>query len=636
MGPEVPLPLPEGYKDVDNYIEDLLQFVTHSHLLNLLCGGVHILDFFTCLPDLYERIFDEEWRNWFALHSMENIMDFILREDLELVNKFETWQGQPRPPDTLLAYLSNIRRLTLRRDVALAKDIQCARISRQLAVGMNVKKIHEVGQFASYVHNLTSDIAASSSSRKMSHLVDFGAGKNYLGRVLASSPYNRHIVAVEGRPNNVKGAKHFDVSARLAPKAGIMRNKKLYRAQLNAKVGQERDGESVESVLLANEVHPGTLPVAKDINSVDNIEAAILEPSNESRDSKDVQNRRFTQLKSSIDDMIDGNGSIQHVVQQLQDGNLSKVVREMKVDSSCPSTSLAPEVCPKLMVISLHSCGNLSHHGLRSMVLNPSVAAVALIGCCYNLVTERFAAEVSYKHPSLRSSAGAIHDDAYKTRPRGDEHGFPMSALLARYPTPSGRGIHLNITARMMAVQAPQNWGANDSDSFFTRNFYRALLQKVFLDRGIVSPMAMPEDECCDMPDSQKGHSAAGCSNGPTQPIIIGSLRKACYKDFPSYVSGAQARIVKDPERGAFFADRMAGFSDEDATNYAQRYATRKKDLSVVWTLMAYSAGLFEATIVIDRWLWLREQEQVGECWVENVFDYAQSPRNLVVVGIKK
>jgi hypothetical protein len=51
---------------------------------------------------------------------------------------------------------------------------------------------------------------------------------------------------------------------------------------------------------------------------------------------------------------------------------------------------------------------------------------------------------------------------------------------------------------------------------------------------------------------------------------------------------------------------------------------------------MAFSAGVIEAAIVVDRWLWLREQEQVKEAWAESVFDYAISPRNLVIVGIKK
>jgi hypothetical protein len=51
---------------------------------------------------------------------------------------------------------------------------------------------------------------------------------------------------------------------------------------------------------------------------------------------------------------------------------------------------------------------------------------------------------------------------------------------------------------------------------------------------------------------------------------------------------------------------------------------------------MAFSAGVVESLIVVDRWCWLSEREEVREAWVEPVFDYGISPRNMVVVGIKK
>ena len=51
---------------------------------------------------------------------------------------------------------------------------------------------------------------------------------------------------------------------------------------------------------------------------------------------------------------------------------------------------------------------------------------------------------------------------------------------------------------------------------------------------------------------------------------------------------------------------------------------------------MAFSAMLAEAIVLVDRWQFLREHDSVKECWVEPVFDYAESPRNLAVIGIKK
>ncbi|KAL9064330.1 MAG: hypothetical protein Q9157_007870 [Trypethelium eluteriae] len=38
--------------------------------------------------------------------------------------------------------------------------------------------------------------------------------------------------------------------------------------------------------------------------------------------------------------------------------------------------------------------------------------------------------------------------------------------------------------------------------------------------------------------------------------------------------------------------------------------------------------------MVVDRWLFLKEQECVERCWVEPVFSYRESPRNLVVVDL--
>jgi hypothetical protein len=101
-------------------------------------------------------------------------------------------------------------------------------------------------------------------------------------------------------------------------------------------------------------------------------------------------------------------------------------------------------------------------------------------------------------------------------------------------------------------------------------------------------------------------------------------------------VRGALAKLIEDPIRGDVFRERTAELTDEDIEKYEVAFASGKKDLSVIWSLMAFSAGVIEATIVVDRWLWLKEQDEVEEAWVEAVFDYTLSPRNLVIVGVKK
>jgi hypothetical protein len=372
----------------------------------------------------------------------------------------------------------------------------------------------------------------------------------------------------------------------------------------------------------------------------------------------------------------DGHGSVQYVEHRIKDSELGPVIEQIidtsqvqqdksKEELPIVEETKNPQLFPKssepnLMVISLHSCGNLVHHGLRSLLLNPSVSAVAMVGCCYNLVTERLGPP-TYKLPTLRSN----HPRLTSTSSAFDPHGFPMSDRLATYllpqiPTPNANGKHtpdpaiglrLNITSRMMAVQAPQNWGRDDSELFFTRHFYRALLQRIFLDRGVVSA-PVDDDDSVGGSVSAVGHtskvnwtppdssgSGAG-TDGSNTPLTIGTLRRFCYCDFVSYVRGALGKLMSpnspcavDP---AFIAEKMGALTDAEIVDYEERYKERKKELSVMWSLMAFSAEVVEAVIVVDRWLWLREQEQIESAWVEPVFEYGISPRNLVVVGIKK
>ncbi|KAI9818252.1 MAG: hypothetical protein M1832_004468 [Thelocarpon impressellum] len=228
-------------------------------------------------------------------------------------------------------------------------------------------------------------------------------------------------------------------------------------------------------------------------------------------------------------------------------------------------------------------------------------------------MTERLG-PTTFKLPSLRPD----HDRVTREGLAFDPHGFPMSERLASCQTERGRGVHMNITARMMAVQAPGNWTKAESEAFFTRHFYRALLQRIFLDRGIVNRPSLGDDE-----------------NTPKN-VIIGSLRKASYASFGAYVHGAVAKLSTHHEQGAWIAERMAGLSPADIETYEQAYAARKHELSFVWSLMAFSATAAESLVVVDRWCWLKEQEEVERCWVEAVFGYETSPRNLVVVGVKK
>jgi hypothetical protein len=714
MGPDTPLPLPAEFSNTEDYIESLLQFTTSSWLLQTLCGGVHILDFYTRSPDLYSTILPESWRDWFRSRDIMDILDLLMREDLAQFDQTnqdgkKDWRDGPAPPEDLLQYIKNVRKHLLAREFPPAGSglkPQKAAIPRHIALGMKVKKVHEVDNFARYVDRLTCEIAES-NKKPITHLVDFGSGQNYLGRALAAPPYSKHIVAVESKQHNIEGAKNMDVLAKLVPKPLVMRNKKEYRAQTGKgkKARKEKLNETFDSGMAEN---PDKMAEALDkpgnkiVVSNGEVQAPPVQPASALECNDDgcthgdqpqatataSQNGNTMEVEQSplaetnattttnLQIYTEGQGSVQYVEHIIKDGDLTPVIDQVLDSSSLQdsNTKTASDLLaepsnlsaiPKpqdvnAMVISLHSCGNLVHHGLRSLLLNPHIGAVAMVGCCYNLVTERLGPP-TYKLPTLRPN----HPRLVATSNAFDPHGFPMSEKLANYPLPHSpqpsdsnsaeaneqpKGIRLNITARMMAVQAPFNWTPVDSDLFFTRHFYRALLQRIFLDRGIVSAPVDAHNFPTDV--SANGHTShvtwtppdgrgpGLSSDGTSTPLTIGTLRKFAYGDFVSYVGAAVGKLTSpntfsqvDPE---FIRQKMEGLKEEDIRDYEKRYEEKKKELSVMWALMAFSAGVVESVIVVDRWLWLREQESVEKAWVEPVFEYRHSPRNLVVVGVKK
>ncbi|KAI0157699.1 methyltransferase domain-containing protein [Xylariaceae sp. FL1272] len=595
MPPSKPLPYPDEWASTEEYVDNLLKFVTTSDTFRILCGGVHLLDFYTTEPGLFTAAVPEDWQPWLKQCDPLRLIDILMREDLE------TLPDVPPPPEGLLEYIKNIRKFSLVRDYA-ADTKSLPRLTWSASVGMKPKKVHEVTNFANYVDRLAKDIGTEYDN-EITHFVDFGSGQNYLGRALASAPYNKQIVAVEGREHNIAGAKALDIIARTVERPVVIRNKKLYMQSLDSK----KSGNELDE------------------KAVDRAQKRAAKPSKTSEIYvPDLTPRDVHQVVYKPEE---GKGFIQYVEGRLESGDLTDVVGQLK--NSDDDTAKSKDL--RLMAISIHSCGNLSHHGIRSLLLNPDVQAIAIVGCCYNLMTEKLGPP-TYKLPYMRPSLQAINGRVVKESEKRDPHGFPMSDRLSTY---DNGGIRLNITARMMACQAPRNWTEVESDSFFTRHFFRAVLQKICLDRGVISKVYHDQDPADDI---SEGPSKSPF-NTSTNPVIIGSLRKSCYGSFTAYVRGAIEKLTTNSDYHEYreiIKERLADITDGEIAEYESKYTPRKRELSAIWTLMAFSAVVVESLIATDRWLFLRQQNEVHDCWVETVFDYKQSPRNLVVVGVKK
>ncbi|CAI7625976.1 unnamed protein product [Penicillium glandicola] len=643
-----PLPLSDEWKDPDEYVQALLSFATESVMFMNLCGGVHILDFLTRDPDLYASLLPEDWRSFFEHHDIHSILHLLLREDIGPLCEPETnagsdngrtWNGGAFPPTTLLEYIRNIRRLSFRREFTTPKSEP---LPRHIAVGMNKKKKHEVEQFSRYVASL-SETVNERRGEPLSHIVDFG-------RMLASSPYHKHIIAIERKHQYISGANRMDVHARLATEE---KKKTMHNAKRNKLKKQCID--CTDTPDLAPELLTSEKPEVPDLAEGAPLElsnAMPKEPAGQDEDTT-ISNilGEMTEMTLEADDVlgsmyrkpkphvpkprpeVDTRGTVSYIEHNIQDGYLEPIIEHVVDPKTSVETRTSTEeviIQPKekkpsdarVMVVSLHSCGNLVHHGVRSLVLNPSVVAIAMIGCCYNLLTERLG-PATYKIPILRSA----HPRLKRTGSSWDPHGFPMSKLYENYQAKTTTGFKLNVTARSMAVQAPHNWGHADSEGFFTRHFYRALLQRVLLDRDIIPKPDVPDDLYKDHTDNPDSGGIA---------LIVGSLRKSAFESFSAYVRAATVKLSLDPIRGELVKERICTMSEEELQRYETEYLHTRKNLSIVWSLMAFSSQVVEAAIVVDRWQFLREHDSVKECWVEPVFEYGQSPRNLAVIGIKK
>ncbi|KND93657.1 hypothetical protein TOPH_01594 [Tolypocladium ophioglossoides CBS 100239] len=588
MVPESPLPYRGGFSSPEEYVQTLLEFVHKTEIFQILCGGVHILDFFTTEPGLFHAALPEEWHVFLLSCDIMRLLDLLMRDDLDNLDM----QDGRGPPSSLLQYIRSIRDLSLRREFhPLGQKLPV--LPRSVAVGMKPKKIHEVTNFADFVTRLSDDMADSCGDG-VAHFVDFGSGQNYLGRALASEPYNRRVVAVEGRENNVTAARGLDRLSGLAVKVKVMRNKKLWNKILEVR-GPDKEGDAEA---LASAIKQVAGAEAFDFRPIDELES-----------------------KYAVED---GKGHVQYVSGRLDSGDLGDIISKIDHGSAEQEKRRL-----KLMAISIHSCGNLSHFGIRSLILNPAIRAIAIVGCCYNLMTEKLGPP-TYKQAYLRPTLQALNGRVVRESDKHDPQGFPMSN---RFSTQEGEGIRLNITARMMACRAPQNWTREDSEGFFSRHFFRAVLQKIFLDRGVVGRIWHNQSQ-----------GDEGRPNGPfdvsTDPVTIGSLRKHSYTSLRAYVRGAIEKLTTSADYKQYadvMRDKMAGITDEEIDAYEVAYLPRRRELCAIWSLMAFSATVVESLIVADRWVFLREHgDVVKHAWVETVFDYKASPRNLVVVGVKR
>lgn len=241
----------------------------------------------------------------------------------------------------------------------------------------------------------------------------------------------------------------------------------------------------------------------------------------------------------------------------------------------------------------LHTCGNLAPSCLRIFQQCQQIQAVCNIGCCYNNLDEQFA------HPSdenLPDKRFRVFDGKIIRVPPSQENacdtfGFPMSKYLI------DKGYALGRNARMLAVQ-PFHRVIEEMELPHDNLFYRALLEVLIV----------------------KYHPQY------KNAIHVGRIKK-CHT-FVEYVRKCSKRI------DLLNFDHL---TDDEINETYNNYVHHSDYQNIFYMIRLSLAPIIEAIILLDRFLYLKEQnenEKVSVCLVK-FFNPILSPRCYGIVAIK-
>ncbi|KAI8851715.1 hypothetical protein BC829DRAFT_112524 [Chytridium lagenaria] len=194
-------------------------------------------------------------------------------------------------------------------------------------------------------------------------------------------------------------------------------------------------------------------------------------------------------------------------------------VRMEKNEEAVATPADDSEMCQRWLLCGLHACGDLTsatiHHFLTS-----DAQILACVSCCYNKLTEAI--------PSTAPTWESTKDTHDRQTTACKTPGYPMSQYF------HSDLFHLGFTARTLACQATSRWttqeGARDA---YRRHHYRALLQYVICDRGVLGSV----QECSN---AKKGIEDGDVDGG----LVIGRLKPNAFANgFSGYVHVALTRL---------------------------------------------------------------------------------------------
>lgn len=260
-----------------------------------------------------------------------------------------------------------------------------------------------------------------------------------------------------------------------------------------------------------------------------------------------------------------------------------------------PATAEFPGIC----LAGLHTCGDLGPSCLRIYNSSDHIMSVCNIGCCYNMINEKYEKFTHKRIPRERDERSRSPERCAADVPLDtlNAFGFPMSQHLDE------QKIRLGRNARMLSCHSIDRTVAQHKKPH-NHLFYRALLEVLIVQK-------FPEY---------------------TNLIEVGKL-KPC-STFAEYTRQSSRRNVHI---------NFDSMTDDELNQFHAEHINDEKEMHLFYLLRLSLAAVIETVILLDRLLYQLEidermdsdGERKRHSYMVRFFDPVISPRCYGLVGMK-
>jgi len=318
--------------------------------------------------------------------------------------------------------------------------------------------------------------------------------------------------------------------------------------------------------------------------------------------SKSQKQQQQQKEADKNDDASKYNSITAHLSLSIKHSEFLELLKPFIAQQRLQHSKNSSEDAQRILMIGLHTCGNLSAT-IMKLFLGTESNALINAGCCYHKLTE----DTNYLCQSEAPE---------------DHCGYPLSKNFYKTKLPLSSGKYL------AAGYTPNNEELEVLKYNYKMQSYRTVLEQLLFE------LVTPED---GMPESHH----------------VGQCPESCSVSFAKYACHLLKKMLSKPctFRQASYKHRMETIINEllqrepqalaeYLNNYYQKHNPSQQPfipgVAIYAVLRLVLSSVVESVILTDRVLYLREQPNVKSAHLVRVFDPRISPRSIVLVAHKK